>query len=441
MQFNMKRKIILIKVLSLILFSSIVVAQEKVSVKIFPDIKRQKIQSIGGDYCQALYTNSAWDNIGGETLKQFRPGFVRVGLPLLFRNENYTNTKGDQILKQPRVISLLETIKRMKNEFGVKTFIVSVWDLPNELIVDPTKQSQRVVKPESYDEVLDMLVAFLLKAKNEYGVDVDYFSFNESDGGWQLQFSPQATIAFIKKAMIRFGAAGLKTKFLLADTAQTKGTVEFATMIMADSTIWKQLGPLCFHSWWSENIPDSEFERVAAFAKAQNKPVWCDELGFDAEAHKIKGMFQSWDYGLRFAKISHRMLKYAEVEVSMYWTWENNYTIMSTDLKTMYPSYYVTRHLVDYLNKGTQIVHSMSSDSEVLAVSGIHENGIQVLQLINMKKIPVIVDVEGYNSKSIDMVTTIESNNWNVQKNVTKSKRGHTYIQLQPASINTLIIN
>jgi len=93
------------------------------------------------------------------------------------------------------------------------------------------------------------------------------------------------------------------------------------------------------------------------------------------------------------------------------------------------------------LNKGTQIVHSMSSDSEVLAVSGIHENGIQVLQLINMKKIPVIVDVEGYNSKSIDMVTTIESNNWNVQKNVTKSKRGHTYIQLQPASINTLIIN
>jgi hypothetical protein len=436
----MKSKTGLWSFVILIIYSSVVFAQEKVSVKVFPDIKRQKIQSIGGDYCQALYTNSAWDNIGGETLKQFRPGFVRVGLPLLFRNENYINTKGNKILKQPRIISLLETIKRMKNEFGVKTFIVSVWDVPNELIVDPTKQSQRVIKPESHDEVLDMLIAFLLKAKNDYGVDVDYFSFNESDGGWQVQFSPQSTIAFIKKAMARFEAAGLKTKFLLADTAQTKGTVEFATMIMADSTIWKQLGPLCFHSWWSENIPDSEFERVAAFAKAQNKPVWCDELGFDAEAHKIKGMFQSWDYALRFAKISHRMLKYAEVEVSMYWTWENNYTIMSPDLKTMYPSYYVTRHLVNYLNTGTQIVHSMSSDPEVLSISGIHENGMQVLQLINMKKVPVTVDIEGYNSKSIDMVTTIESNYWKVQKDVAKSKHTHACIHLLPESVNTLMI-
>jgi len=241
--------------------------------------------------------------------------------------------------------------------------------------------------------------------------------------------------------MVRFEAAGIKTKFLLADTAQTKGTVEFATMIMSDSTIWKVLGPLCFHSWWSEKIPDSEFERVAAFAKAHNKQVWCSELGFDAAAHKVKGMFQSYDYGLRFAKISHRMMKYAEVEVSMYWTWQNDYSIMSPDLKTLYPSYYMTRHLIDYLNTGTQIVHSTSSDPDVLAIGGIHEKGNQVIQLINMKKVPVTVDIDGYNSKSVDMVSTTESSNWNIQKNVTRSKKGLTSIQLLPESVNTLIIN
>jgi len=437
----MKNKIGLLSCITLILLSSIVFAQEKVSVKVFPDIKKQKIQSIGGNYCQARLTNSAWDNIGEETLKQFKPGFVRVALPLHFRNKEYSEYKGDKITGQPLVISVLESLKRMKSEFGVKSIIISVWNVPNELVENPAKRDQRVIKPESYDEVLDMLVAFLLKAKNDYGVEVDYFSFNETDGGWSLLFSPQATIAFIKKAMARFEKAGLKTKFLLADTAQTKGTVEFATLIMADSSIWKYLGPLCFHSWWSEKVPDSEFERVAAFAKAQNKQVWCTELGFDAMAYKVKGMFQSWDYALRFAKISYRMLKYAETEVSMYWTWQNDYNLMSADLKTLYPSYYITRHLVDYLNNGTQVVHSLSSDPDILSISGIHENGTQVLQLINMKKNSVTVDIEGYNSNSIDMVTTIESNNWLVQKNLAKSKKAHTSIQLQPESINTLLIN
>jgi len=35
-----------------------------------------------------------------------------------------------------------------------------VWDVPNELVTDAANQNQRVVKPESYDELLDMLVAF-----------------------------------------------------------------------------------------------------------------------------------------------------------------------------------------------------------------------------------------------------------------------------------------
>jgi hypothetical protein len=437
----MKNEVILFSFIFLILFPAIAFGQEKVSVKVFPEIKKQKIQSIGGNYCQARLTNNAWDDIGEATLKQFKPGNVRVALPLRFRREEYAAFKGSRIVEQPLVISLLDELNRMKYEFGVKSFTVSVWDVPNELVTDATKQNQRVVKPESYDELLDMLVSFLLKAKNDYGVEIDYFSFNESDGGWQVKFSPQETIAFIKKAMERFKSAGIKTKFLLADTAQTIGTVEFATLIMADSTIWKQLGPLSFHSWWSEKIPDSEFERVAAFAKAHNKPVWCAELGFDAAAHKVKGMFQSWDYGLRLAKISHRMLKYAEVEVSMYWTWQNDYSIMSADLKTLYPSYYVTRHLVDFLNTGTQIVHSISSDPDLLSLSGIHEDGKQVIQLINMKKTSVTVDILGYNSKSVNIISTTESNNWTEQKNVTKSKNSHTIIKLLPESINTLIIN
>ena len=353
----------------------------------------------------------------------------------------FQNYRGKNFTSQPLVIEVLDELKRMKNEFGVKNFTISVWDVPDEFIADPSKKAQRIIKPEAYDEVIQMLTDFFVKAKNEYGVEVDQFSFNESDGGYQIIFSPEATIAFIKKAGPKFEEAGLKTKFLLADTAQTKGTVEFATQIMADPTIWKYLGPLCFHSWWSENMPDNEFERVAGFGKAWNKEVWCSELGFDAMSWKVKDMNKSWDYALRFAKISHRMMKYAQVEVSLYWTWQNNYEIMSADLKDKYPSYYMTRHQVDFLNTGTQLVNSISSNPEVLSIGAIRADGSRVLQLINMKKEAVTVDVSGFDSQAIDATITTQAKNWETSKNVSKSKNGKAELLLKAESVNTFVFN
>jgi O-glycosyl hydrolase len=221
--------------------------------------------------------------------------------------------------------------------------------------------------------------------------------------------------------------------------SQTKGTVEFATQIMADPSIYPYLGPLAFHCWWSEDMPDSEFERVAAYGKAWNKEVWCSELGFDAMSWKIKGMNESWDYALRFARISHRMLKYAEVEVSLYWTWQDNYAIMSEDTQKKYPSYYVTRHQTDYMNTGTQVVHSISSDPQVLAVAGIHPDGKKVLQVINLKKEPVTVDVTGFSSSQVEATITTEANNWEILKNAGNSKNGITILKLKAQSVNTFI--
>ena len=436
----MKSNQLTILLLALILCFSGAFAQ-KASVVIFPEVKRQIIHSIGGNYCQANYSAHAADAIGDETLREFRPSHVRVALPMRFRKTSFEAYRGANYTKQPLVLEVLDELKRMKNEFGVKNFTISVWDVPDEFIADPSKNAQRIIKPEAYNEVIQMLTDFFLKAKNEYGVEVDQFSFNESDGGYQIIFSPEATIEFVKKAGLKFEEAGLKTKFLWADTAQTTGTVEFATRIMADPSIAKYLGPLCFHSWWSEKISDNEFERVAAFGKAWNKEVWCSELGFDAMAWKVKDMNKSWDYGLRFAKISHRMMKYAEVQVSLYWTWQNNYEIMSEDLQQKYPSYYVTRHLVDYLNTGTQIVHSISSDPEILAISGIHADGSRILQLINLKKIQVSVVVSGFDSQKIDVTSTTETNSWETLKNIAKTRNGKAEFQLKPESVNTYIFN
>ncbi len=412
---------------------------QTVKIQVYPEMLKQKIVSIGGNYCQANYTSHAWDAIGEATLNDFKPSHVRLALPLEFRNLSYTEYKGDKITEQPAVITLLESMRRMKTEFGVSNFTVSVWRVADELVSNPEKSSQRRIKPEKYDELIDQIEAFLVAAKNGYGVEADYFSFNESDGGYQVIFSPEETIAFFKKAGERFKKAGLKTKFLWADTAQPKGTVEFATMIAADSTIWKYLGPLCFHSWWAEKMPDSEFERIASFAKAWNRPVWCNELGFDAMAWRIKGMNESWDYAFRFAKISHRIINYAWVEVSQYWTWQNNYGIMSGDTKTKYPSYFVTRHYTEFLNSGTQIINSISSDPEILAICGIKTDGRFVLQILNTKKDKVAVEIAGFKKPISKSVTTTQNSNWKEGAIKVETLKEKVKAFIEPESVNTLI--
>jgi len=435
----MKIKIKLFFLLSI--FGNTVVNSQPVQIKVFPEIHHQEIISIGGNYCQANYTNHAWDAIGEATLREFRPSHVRLALPLQFRGLDYETYRGEKINEQPVVVTLHEAMKRMKEEFGVSNFTVSVWRVADELVENPERNDKRRIKADKYDEVIDMIAAFLVKAKKDFGVDVDYFSFNESDGGYNTLFSPEETIRFFKMAGKRFRDAGLKTIFLWGDTHQTRGTVEFATMVKADSTIWNYLGPLCFHSWWSENMPDSEFERIAGLAQAWGKEVWCNELGFDAMSWRTPGMNASWDFGLRFAKIAHRMMKYAKVQVSQYWTWQNNYAIMSADTLTKYPSYYVTRHQVQFLNQGTQIVHSISSDPEVMVLAGIHPEKGKILHIINLNDKPVEIEVEGFQGNTIRMITTTEHNLWNDQTIKGKPKKGKIRMALQPASVNSMVLN
>ncbi len=408
-----------------------------VTVNIFPERKRQKIVSIGGNYPQANYTTQPWDLVGRNTIEKFKPTYVRVALPLQFNGVSYENYKGDKILKQPRVISLLETMQEMKEDYGVVSFTVSVWRVANELVENPQDENKRRIKPDKYGEVVDMIEAFLLEAKTKYGVEVDYFSFNESNGGYMTLFTPQQSIAFIKMAGDQFVSSGLKTIFLWGDTSSTKTTVSFASAIAADASVLKYLGPLSFHSWWSEEEPDSIFEVVANLASTYNRPVWCTELGHDALAHQTPGYNLNWDYAFRFAKISNRVFRYSNTEVSMFWTWQKNYEIMSSDTLTKYPIYYLTKHQTDFLNK-VQLVDSKSSDSDILPLIGFNEHNKMVLQLINLKSEPVTLRLTNVSGTKANMYTSTESNLWQ-QTNLTfNNDSSKIFLTLKANSVNTV---
>ena len=60
-------------IISILMILNFPAFAQKATVNIFPEVKKQVIKSIGGNYCQANYSVNAADAIGNETLREFRP--------------------------------------------------------------------------------------------------------------------------------------------------------------------------------------------------------------------------------------------------------------------------------------------------------------------------------------------------------------------------------
>ena len=262
------------------------------------------------------------------------------------------------------------------------------------MVSNPQDRAQRRIKPELYNEAAESIASFLLKAKNDYGVRIDNFSFNEATGGYQIIFSPEEIIAFIKIAGPYFRSLGLKTKFLTADSHQTKGTVDYATPLLNEPAIRKYLGPLSYHSWWSEDMDNKEFERIDSLGKAHHKDIWCTEVGYDAMAWRQPNVFPSWDYAWRYAKIMLRVLNYSGASVTQYWTYENNYPIIGKDLNP-YPVYYVTDRLSKNLPQGTSIIKSISDDEAVWVLAARKGSRHYFLEILNTTSLEKTIKISG----------------------------------------------
>ncbi|MBT6005527.1 MAG: hypothetical protein HOG79_07395, partial [Prolixibacteraceae bacterium] len=82
------------------------------------------------------------------------------------------------------------------------------------------------------------------------------------------------------------------------------------------------------------------------------------------------------------------------------------------------------------------IVHSVSSDPEILSICGINEKNQIVLQLINLKKVPVDVQLDGILENRGIITTTTKNNNW---KEVEIKLKKNNRILLDAESVNTLL--
>ena len=284
--------------------------------------------------------------------------------------------------------------------------IVTSWDLPDWLVSDPSKDTMRFVPYENYPEMVELIVAWLLRARDQYGIEPDYVSFNEPDVGSYISIAPFEAIMLIEQAGKRFDEVGLKTKWLIADAANIDGSVSYARSVLQNEAIHPYLGVFANHSWDSDS-PDSDYLEVREFALENDLEVYCTEAGSDPFSWNTPEKFPTYEYALRLARIYSRVLKLTGASAMLYWEMMgSDYWI--NDGTDPYPSFQVIRLFSEQIPPNSLIVETSNNTDDFYSVAAQAPDHF-VMLMINTGEETLTVHVEGLPAGAYQHIQTTES--------------------------------
>jgi hypothetical protein len=249
-------------------------------------------------------------------------------------------------------------------------YVISIWWLPERFYTDPFEQPRmakfRLIAPDRWDELLDLLGSYLLYALREYSVEPDLFSFNEANLGVYVGLTPETHTDAIKRIGAHFRKLGLKTKMLLGDATGPRDTHKFVLAAAADPEAMQFVGAVAFHSWGGGTA-----EQYAAWGDVGewlNLPLLVTELGVDAAAYHTRS-WNSFHYGLREARMTQELLLHARPQGTQFWQFTNDYALVRVKRDgSVEPTgrFWLMKHFTDLTPQKSEALATTSNQPAVL---------------------------------------------------------------------------
>jgi hypothetical protein len=227
-------------------------------------------------------------------------------------------------------------------------YLISIWSLPSWM--QPTPGT--AIAPEMWPEVVESICSYLVYAREHYGVEPNYFSFNEPSVGVNVLFSPEQHRDAIKLLGDAFKAQGLKTKMVLAEAASSTVSTSYAQPTIDDPCALQYVGVVSIHSWpWGDYA--SWAAGVSAWSDVADSigvPLVIGEAGSDAGAYNTPWVISMFDYAIQDLQNFIGLLHYGRPRGVMHWEYTNDYSLV--DMTHSYPvpdnRYYYIKQIQDY---------------------------------------------------------------------------------------------
>jgi hypothetical protein len=173
--------------------------------------------------------------------------------------------------------------------------------------------------PAIYKSITD----YILYLKAHYGVEVKYFSFNESDLGINIRQTGEEHADLIKGLGAYMASKGLKTKLLLGDNSDAT-TYKFIYQAMNDPEARPYIGAVSFHSWrgWGAET----LQKWTDAAKQLNVPLLVGEGSIDAAAWAYPAYFEEQSYALEEINLYTRLLAICQPLSILQWQLTADYS-------------------------------------------------------------------------------------------------------------------
>jgi hypothetical protein len=327
---------------------------------------RQTMEGIGGNFAKGRFGMSEMnDPVGRYTLENLNVTHARIGIPLQFGVDAPGGKYKDEGPNHGTFLLMQEIAKRKI------PMVVSAWDAPKWMLSNPDRDAQRLIPRERWPDAIEALTQFLVIARDKYGANPEYISFNEADGGYQIKFTSQEIADFMKMAAPKFAAQNLKIKWLVGDTSNGRALVRYARPLLEDKSLAPLLGPISFHSWDALTTSDADYAAIAALGKEFNKPVWCLEMGYDAQLWRVQPpVWDTWDNGMKLAEAYWKTVAIAEASVLDYWEYQDDYPLVDGGAGKPYPVFHVVKQFTETLPPGTRVMESRSNNESLMALAG-----------------------------------------------------------------------
>lgn len=182
------------------------------------------------------------------------------------------------------------------------------------------------LRQDKMEEIYASITSYILYLKENYGVEISMFSFNESDLGINVRQTPEEHAALIKGLGAYMRSKGLKTKLLLGDTADANG-FEFVNAALDDPETWDYIGAVSFHSWrgWEKETLLEWYEA----ADRLNVPLIVGEGSIDAAAWRYPVIFEESHYAMEEIKLYIRILAICQPQAILQWQLTADYSPLS----------------------------------------------------------------------------------------------------------------
>jgi hypothetical protein len=237
-------------------------------------------------------------------------------------------------------------------------YSISIWYLPTWM--QPTPAT--AIAPEMWPEVVESICSYLEFARDHYGVEPNYFSFNEPSIGVYTLFSPEQHRDAIKLLGEAFAARGLKTKMVLAEACGPTVDVSYVQPTLNDPCALQYVGVVSIHSWMSGDYAlwAAGVSAWSDVADSIGVPLVVGEVGSDSGAYHTPYIFPMFDYAIGDLRNYIGLLHYGRPRGVMQWEYTNDYPLVDMTRLRPVPNnrYYYIKQIQDY-----------SSDSNAVTVT------------------------------------------------------------------------